>query len=59
MIESDRKILKSLLQDDLSANFQSVSLDVDKIPLERALGILWNLDNNKIKVKAVMKPFPL
>ena len=55
-VSNDREILKSLLQDDLSANCQSVNLD--KISLERALGILWNPYNDTIKVKAVMKPFP-
>ena len=57
-ISNDREILKSLPQDDLSANCQSVYLDLDKISLERALGILRNPDNDTIKVKAVLKPFP-
>ena len=52
-VSNEREILKSLPQDDLSANCQSVILDLDKIPLERALGI-----NDTIKGKAVMKPFP-
>ena len=58
-VSNDREILKSLPQDDLSANCQSVNLNLDKIPLERALGILWNPDNDTIKVKAAMKPFQL
>ena len=56
-LSNDREILKSLPQDDLSANCQSFNLDLDKIPLERALGVLWNPDNDKIKVKAVIKSF--
>ena len=36
-VSNGREILKSLLQDDLSANCQSANLDLDKIPLERAL----------------------
>ena len=39
-VSNDRKILKHLPQDGLSANCQSVNLDLDKIPFERALGIL-------------------
>ena len=57
-VSNDRKFLKSIPQDDLSANCQSVNLKLNKIPLERALGILWNLGNNTIKVKAVIKSFP-
>ena len=57
-VSNEREILKSLFQDDLSANCQSVNLDLDKIPSERALGILWNPDNDTIKVKAVTKSFP-
>ena len=49
--------MKSLPQDDLSANCQSVKIDLDKISLERALGILWNPDNNTIKVNAIIKSF--
>ena len=45
-VSNEREILKSLPQDDLSANCQSVILDLDKIPLERALGI-----NDTIKEK--------
>ena len=55
----DREILKSLPQDDLSANCQSVNPELDKISLERALDILWNPDNDTIKVKAVIKSFSL
>ena len=49
-----REILKSLPQDDLSSNCQSVNLDLDKILLGRALGILRNPDNDTIKVKALV-----
>ena len=57
-VSNDREISKSLSQNDLSANCQSVNLDLDKIPLERALGMLWNPDNDTIKVKAIIKSFP-
>ena len=48
-VSNDREILKSLPQ--------SVNLDLEKILLERALGMLRNPDNDTIKVKAVMKLF--
>ena len=57
-VSNDREILKSLPQDDLSANCQSVNLDLDKISLERALGILWDQNNDTVKVKAVIKSLP-
>ena len=49
-VSNDREILKPLPQ--------SVNLDLEKISLERALGMLWNPHNDTIKVKAAMKPFP-
>ena len=58
-VSNDREIFKSLPQNDVSGNGQSVNLDLDKIPLQRALSIFWNPGNNTIKVKAFMKPFPL
>ena len=57
LLSNDKEILKYLSQDDLSANCQSVNLDIDKIPLESALGISWNQDNDTIKVKVVKKSF--
>ena len=59
LVSNDREILRSLSQDDLSANCQSVNLHLGKTPLERALGTLWNPNNDTINVKTVMKPFPL
>ena len=56
-ISNDREILKSLPQDDLSANCQSGNLDFEKILL-RTSGILWNPNYNTIKVKTVIKSFP-
>ena len=41
-VSNDEETVKSLPQDDLSANCPSVNLDLNKIPLERALGTLWN-----------------
>ena len=57
LLSNDKEILKYLSQDDLSANCQSVNLDINKIPLESALGISWNQDNDTIKVKVVKKSF--
>ena len=57
-VSNEWEILKCWPRDDLSANYQSVNLDLDKILLERALGILRNPSNDKIKVKAVIKSFP-
>ena len=56
-VSNGREILKSFPHDDLSASHQSVNLDLDKITLERVLGILWNPDNGTIKIKAVIKSF--
>ena len=47
--------MKYPIVDDLSTNCQFVNLDLDKILLERVLGVLMNPDNNTIKVKAAIK----
>lgn len=49
-VSNDKEILKALPQEDLSTNCQSVNLDLDNIPLERALGILWDPDNDIFKM---------
>ena len=49
-------ILRSLPSSDISHKI--VDLDFNRLPSERALGIIWDRKSNLPKVKAVSKTFP-
>ena len=55
-LSNSHKILKSLPNSILSPKL--VDLDLDKIPLERALGILWDPNEDVLKVKVLYKEVP-
>ena len=55
-ISNSSFILRSLPTSDISPKL--VDLDFNKIPIESALGIIWDTKSNLLKVKAVSKAFP-
>ena len=55
-LSNSHKILKSLSNSILSPKL--VDLDLDKIALERALGILWDSNEDVLKVKVLYKEVP-
>ena len=46
-------ILKSIPQSKLSPNL--VNLDLDEMPVERTLGVLWDPSQDTLKIKAINK----
>ena len=55
-LSNSHKILKSLPNSILLSKL--VDLDLNKIPLERALGILWDPNEDVLKVKVLYKEVP-
>ena len=55
-LSNSHNILKSLPNSILSPKL--VDLDLDKIPLKRALGILWDPNEDALKVKVLYKELP-
>ena len=56
-LSNSHKILKSIPNSVLSLKL--VDLDLDKIPLERALGILWDPKEDVLKVKVLCKRYQI
>ena len=54
-ISNNRPILSSLPQANVSPKFTAIDLDLNEIPVERALGILWNPESDTFKVKYMPK----
>ena len=56
ILSNSRNILKSLPNSILSPKL--IDLDLDKIPLKRVLGVLWDPNEDFLKVKVVNKEVP-
>ena len=55
-ISNDRDVIKSLPSSEVSTKI--VSLDLKDLPIERALGVLWDTENDVLFIKAVLKDLP-
>ena len=55
-ISNNRSILSSLPQANVSPKITAIDLDLNEIPVERALGILWNPQSDIFKIKYALKP---
>ena len=55
-IANDREVLRSVPVSEIYPKI--VNLEIDKSPIERALGLLWNPLNDLLQIKAVNKTLP-
>ena len=55
---NNRSILSSLPQANVSSKLTAIDLDLNEIPVERALGILRNPESDTFKIKYAPKPVP-
>ena len=58
-VSNSRQILNALPPEDVSPKLTSIDLDLDDIPIERALGILWNPESDTLQIKYTPKPTPI
>ena len=49
------KILKELLPYGVSQKHSIADLDLQNTPMKRTLGVLWDMENDLLKVKAIQK----
>ena len=58
-ISNSIKNLKELLPYDASQKHSIVDLDLQNTPIQRALGVLWDTENDLLKVKTIQKDIPM
>ena len=56
---NEKKILESIAPADRSKEVQKCDLTVDKLPVERALGIQWCIESDTLGFRIVLKDKPL
>ena len=54
-ISNDRKVLESIALHDRAKNVKELDLTEDVLPVERALGVLWSVGNDKFVFKTNIK----
>ena len=58
-ISNRPKILKELLPYGVSQKHSIVDLDLQNTTIQRALGALWNTENDLLKIKKIQKHIPM
>ena len=58
-ISNSPKILEELLTYGFSQKHSIVDLDLQNTPIQRTLGVLWDMENDLLKVKAIQKEIPM
>ena len=48
-ISNDREVLSSILTEDHAPNIKNVHLNYDELPIERTLGMQWNIENDQLE----------
>ena len=58
-ISNSPNILKQLLPYGVSQKHSIVDLDLQNTPIRRTLGVLWDTENDLLKVKTIQKDIPM
>ena len=56
---SSREVVKSFQDEDKSKGIKDLDLSVDSLPVERALGVCWCVENDMFSFRIVIKDQPL
>ena len=54
-----RAVIQSIPDEDRSKNIKNVNLELDSLPIERALGMTWNIENDTLNFWITLKDLPL
>ncbi|XP_063959911.1 uncharacterized protein LOC135155123 [Lytechinus pictus] len=55
IVSNSREVLKSFPADERAKSLQDLDLDVDKLVLERVLGVSWNIENDTFNFRVQVK----
>ena len=58
-ISNSPKILKEVLPYGVSQKYFIVDLDLQSTAIQRALGVLWDMENDVLRVKTIQKDIPM
>ena len=58
-ISNDREVISSIPREEQAKEIKNVDLNHDRLPMERALGMLWNIENDQLEFRITLKDRPL
>ena len=60
-ISNKRKVLEEIPDSELTKELRSINLEMDELPVERALGMQWNVELDKFQCRIIPnnKPFTI
>ena len=58
-LSNERAIIQSIPYEDRSKNIKNLNLELDSLPVERALGMTWNIENDTLNFLITLKDLPL
>ncbi len=58
-VSNDRTVIESVPDKDRSKNIKNLNLELDSLPVERALGMSWSIENDTLNFRITLKDLPL
>lgn len=58
-VSNSRTVLSAIPEEDRVKEVKMLDLDKEELPMERALGLQWNVENNTFMFKITLKEKPL
>ena len=58
-VSNDRAVIESVPEKDRSKEIKNLNLQLDSLPVERALGMSWNIENDTLNFRITLKDLPL
>ncbi|KAK6195425.1 hypothetical protein SNE40_000861 [Patella caerulea] len=55
---NNREVLEEIPKEDRAESIKDINLDFDFLPLERALGVQWNIENDAFQFKITLQDKP-
>ena len=57
-ISNDHEVIGSIPREEQAKDIKDVDLNYDCLPMERTLGILWNIENDQMEFRITLKDRP-
>jgi len=58
-VSNDREVIASIPKEERANGIKNIDLDQSRLPIERALGISWNIENDQIEFRITLRDQPL
>ena len=59
IVSNDRTVIESVPDKHRSKNIKNLNLELDSLPVERALGMSWNMEDDTLNFRITLKDLPL